>query len=215
MFAPGGLFQLILTLVGKTKEPTIEFSAQKVLHLGRLQPYWQTFDWEKPTGDKHSSLLRTFINYGSKKSYLTLDPDSISNRDDVLQSKTTWPTDIWPTQSSVLAAMRRHDTQYIGLFCDTQHYCIECLFAECRYTWMALCWMSLCWVSWRQLGNLRLVDKPILVAVRVSAKCLSSKWLSTKRCGTVKTFLLKLEIIFLLSGASFSRFQQQRVHKEK
>jgi hypothetical protein len=43
-----------------------------VLHLGRLQPYPQT--QERLAKDKHSSLLRKFVNY-RQKSFITLAPD--------------------------------------------------------------------------------------------------------------------------------------------
>ncbi len=37
-------------------------------HSDRLWPYSQTLDfWERLSRDKHSSLLRTFMNYGGKK----------------------------------------------------------------------------------------------------------------------------------------------------
>jgi hypothetical protein len=45
-----------------------------VLSLGRLQPFSQTWSrLERLPSDKHSSLLRPFVNYGHK--FLTFGPD--------------------------------------------------------------------------------------------------------------------------------------------
>ncbi len=44
-----------------------------MLYLGRLQPFSQTCAWlERLASDKHTSLLRTFVNYG-RKFFITLD----------------------------------------------------------------------------------------------------------------------------------------------
>jgi hypothetical protein len=56
------------------QEITQECGTQKVLHSGKLQTYQQTLDSVgKICRDKHSSLLRTLINYG-RKSFTTIGP---------------------------------------------------------------------------------------------------------------------------------------------
>ncbi len=49
------------------------------LHSGRLQPYLQTLDYifSWATSDKHSSLLQTLVNYGSKKFYNSPGPELV------------------------------------------------------------------------------------------------------------------------------------------
>ncbi len=43
-----------------------------MLYLGRLQPFSQTCAWlERLASDNHTSLLRTFVNYG-RKFFITL-----------------------------------------------------------------------------------------------------------------------------------------------
>jgi hypothetical protein len=56
--------------VGKARGLFSEESSGKVLQSVKLKPASQTSDrLERPARDKRSSLLGTFVNYASKKSY--------------------------------------------------------------------------------------------------------------------------------------------------
>ncbi len=72
MFVPLKLFQPSKMLVGEARAYTSEalFRCSALgLAPGLTHKHWTIL--EKPARDKHSSLLRAFVNYGLKKFYNT------------------------------------------------------------------------------------------------------------------------------------------------
>jgi hypothetical protein len=63
---------------GKLLQPSLVFVSKAIVYLTDASskvgcwPCTQTL--EKPAGDKHSSLLQKFVNYG-EKSFITFPPD--------------------------------------------------------------------------------------------------------------------------------------------
>ncbi len=68
------VFRPSLMLVGKSRSLPYRTTPEKMFHLGRLQPYSQTYqtNLEKLARNKHSSLLRKFVNYGLKQLHYSL-----------------------------------------------------------------------------------------------------------------------------------------------
>ncbi len=68
MFVPGKLFQSTLTFVGKAGAyPRVEHLKGASLRLAPDLSHKHLTRLEKLARDKHSSLIRKFVNYGWKK----------------------------------------------------------------------------------------------------------------------------------------------------
>jgi hypothetical protein len=75
VFVPGKLFKPSLMLVGEARSLFQRTTPDKMFHLGRLQPYSQTFilGWKSLPRTNTLAFYKNFVNYG-RKFFITLGP---------------------------------------------------------------------------------------------------------------------------------------------